>query len=138
MASLTEANAIAVASLKASAIGALIVSAVLAFNFGLIAGTASLGSAVSAAIAGYIFAFIFGAICTAFCLMLVGLPIAAITSHVLRGKMGLVVAFTTAFAACAALALLLGNAGVALAVIPFAFPAAYFYRSEILLEHSLN
>ncbi|WP_298469566.1 hypothetical protein [uncultured Erythrobacter sp.] len=132
-----ELTAITVASLKAAFVGATCVSIFLLWSFASATPSQSLGELFSLAIIGFPYAFIAGSIGTAFCLLAIGLPLAIVARNILAQPSGFLIAFGGAVLACATLGIIFGNLLASAVFLPFAVPAAYFYRSEILLERSL-
>ena len=135
-----EARAVAVASIKAAFVGAVLVTAVfVVFGFSSFVRPSDFldfARAIPGFALIFMFAFIAGALATSICLMAIGLPIARLWSGDLDGKKGVAIALSGAILAFALLIVVSRElAGFALFYV---LPAAYFYRREILLEESLR
>ena len=140
---MVEIRSIAAASFKASLIGALLITLLVAAPL-IFQGAESqrlwfVGIPVLAM--AFAIAFAAGMIATSLCLLVPGAIVARVTRPILDRPSGLTVALVSASALSIAFGLLFAanepGSGALLALV-YAIPAAVFYRHEIALERALS
>ena len=140
-----ETRAIAAATIRAAALGALVVT--LIFTIIIIS---SEGLSLTDLVDGivmigvmYAIAFVVGAVATGFALLLAGAAIARLSRAQIASPAGLVIAVASAVALSGLFGVGLSDhhdtrLWLALLALPYALPAAIMYRQEILLERAFD
>ena len=132
-----EGRAIAFASLKAALTGSTLVASYVLFLY-----TQSPSTPVMAWIMGALGVFIFGtAIGSVFIglmILIVGMPLAVLLKRQIASAWGAALALGCAVGVALVIGLVFGNALAGLIVLPYALPAGYFYRQEIMLEDAFG
>lgn len=132
-------GAVFAASLKAAFVGGLITAAYFTLMWLSPNGNSTSGLLGTFVFAGFILflSISIGTIAIALCLTLFGLPIAYLLRDSLATGFGSTVAMLSAVIVSALVALLVSGGPAVLVILPYAIPAAIFFRREILLEREL-
>ena len=135
-----ELREVAIASLKAGAIGAVMVAAFTALGFALPNSARGFDPGYLLVLTPFAFliAFITGTLSTAVFLLVFGVPLAFVSRGTLASPFGLGIALSAALLASAAFAGLMSEPVLIWLSSPFATAAAFFYRREILFERELD
>ena len=140
-----ETRAIAAATIRAAALGALVVTLIFTIiiisSEGLSLTDLVYGIVMIGAI--YAIAFVVGAVATGFALLLAGAAIARLSRAQIASPAGLVIAVASAVALSGLFGVGLSDhhdtrLWLALLALPYALPAAIMYRQEILLERAFD
>ena len=140
-----EVRAITAATIRAAALGALVVTlAIIAIE--IFAGRTSVmefAASVWGLVGIYAIAFVVGAVATGFALLLAGAAIARLSRAQIASPAGLVIAVASAVALSGLFGVGLSDhhdtrLWLALLALPYALPAAIMYRQEILLERAFD
>ena len=132
-----ELRAIAFASLKAALTGSTLVASYVLFLYAQ-SPSAQVTTWIMGTLGIFILGMLIGSVFIGLTILVLGMPIAALLKRQIASAWGVAVALGCAFGAAFLIGLLFGNALAGLIILPYALPAGYFYRQEILLEDAIG